>query len=135
MKKTVKGRYTSVAVSLTAVLLGIPGSRTPAQGLPTKSATDAPKTAEQQFKSIQVLKGISADEVIPSMQFIQTSLGVECDFCHVEHAMEKDDKKPKLAARKMIEMVMAINKGNFKGELEPVIHATEGRHILWPHRS
>ena len=36
----------------------------------------------------------------PFMQFIAASLGVECEFCHVEHANDKDDKSPKLAARK-----------------------------------
>lgn len=78
----------------------------------------APKTAEQQFKNIQVLKGVPADQVIPTMQFISASLGVECEFCHVEHAFDKDDKKEKLTARQMIEMQRAINTNNFKGEME-----------------
>jgi photosynthetic reaction center cytochrome c subunit len=77
-----------------------------------------PKTAEQQYKNIQVLKDIPADQLIPSMQFISASLGVECDFCHVEHEMQKDDKKEKQTARKMISMELAINKGNFKNEVE-----------------
>src|SRR6266446_899338 len=74
----------------------------------------APKTTDQAFKNIQILKGISADQLIPSMQFISTSLGVECEYCHVEGAFEKDDKKPKQTARKMMEMMFAINKGNFE---------------------
>lgn len=78
----------------------------------------AGKTAEQQFKNIQVLKGIPADQVVPTMQFISGSLGVECEFCHVENSFDKDDKKPKLAARKMITMMMAINKDNFEGHQE-----------------
>jgi photosynthetic reaction center cytochrome c subunit len=82
------------------------------------SAVPSAKTAEQQFKNIQVLKGVPADQVIPTMQFISGSLGVECEFCHVEAAFDKDDKKPKLAARKMITMVMAINKDNFEGHRE-----------------
>ena len=76
------------------------------------------QTAEQHFKNIQVLKNIPADQLIPSMQFIAASLGVECEFCHVEHANDKDDKKTKLAARKMITMMMAINQANFNGDLE-----------------
>ena len=79
---------------------------------------DPNQLAEQRYKNIQVLKGIPADQVIPSMQFIAASLGVECNFCHVEHAFEKDDKQPKLAARKMITMMFDINKENFKGERE-----------------
>src|SRR6266849_1087311 len=78
----------------------------------------APKLAEEEFKNIQALKGIPAEQVIPSMQFIAASLGVECEYCHVAHANEKDDKKPKVTARKMIDMMMAINKDNFDGHRE-----------------
>src|SRR5437879_3258517 len=52
------------------------------------------------------------------MQFIAASLGVECEHCHVAHANEKDDKKPKVTARKMINMMLAINKENFEGKRE-----------------
>jgi photosynthetic reaction center cytochrome c subunit len=81
-------------------------------------AAQTPKTAEQQFKNIQVLKDIPADQLIPTMQFIAASLGVDCEFCHVEHEMQKDDKKEKKTARKMIEMELAINKGRFNNEIE-----------------
>jgi photosynthetic reaction center cytochrome c subunit len=47
------------------------------------------------------------------MQFITYSLGVECSYCHVEGALEKDDKKPKQTARKMMQMMAAINRDNF----------------------
>jgi len=77
-----------------------------------------PKTAAQQFKNIEVLKDIPADQLIPAMQFISASLGVECEYCHVRGAFEKDDKKPKLMARKMITMMMNINKDNFEGHRE-----------------
>jgi photosynthetic reaction center cytochrome c subunit len=83
-----------------------------------KSTGDTPKTAVQQFKNIQVLKDIPAEQLIPTMQFITASLGVECDFCHVEHEMQKDDKKEKKVARVMMQMQLAIDKHNFKGELE-----------------
>jgi len=79
----------------------------------------APKLAEEQFKNIKVLKGIPADLVFPSMQFITASLGVECEYCHVRGDrgldFEKDDKKTKVTARKMMEMMSAINKENFEG--------------------
>src|ERR1700674_4898893 len=74
-----------------------------------------PKKAEEQFKDIQVFKGLPADQLIPAMQFISASLGVECEFCHVQGKFEKDDKKPKQTARKMMEMMFAINKENFDG--------------------
>jgi hypothetical protein len=79
------------------------------------SGEQPPKRAEEQFKNIQVLKGVPADQLFPTMQFITASLGVECDFCHVQGAFDKDDKKPKAIARKMMEMMFAINKDNFDG--------------------
>lgn len=62
-----------------------------AQNTAAPAPGQSPKTAEQQFKNIQVLKGAPADQVIPAMQFISSSLGVECDFCHVQNAFDKDD--------------------------------------------
>jgi len=86
----------------------------PAPGQTAANATGT-KKAEEQFKNIQVLKGIPADQLFPTMQFITASLGVQCDFCHVQGAFEKDDKKTKQAARKMMEMMIAINADNFDG--------------------
>jgi len=82
------------------------------------TAAAKPKMAEEAYKNIQVLKGVPADEFIPTMQFVGASLGVGCDFCHVERAFEKDDKKPKQTARKMMQMMFAINKDNFDGHRE-----------------
>lgn len=84
----------------------------------TQGNATAPKKAEEQFKNIQVLKGVPADQIFPTMQFITASLGVECDFCHVQNAFEKDDKKPKQTARKMMEMMFAINQDSFEGHRE-----------------
>ncbi|MGA9542978.1 MAG: c-type cytochrome [Candidatus Sulfotelmatobacter sp.] len=102
------------------LLLGgivIGGAKVQSGAAPTANAA-GPKKAEEQFKNIQALKGIPADQLIPAMQFITASLGVECQFCHVEGAFEKDDKKTKQTARKMIEMMFAINKDNFGGHRE-----------------
>ena len=79
------------------------------------ASTTGPKKAEEQFKNIQVLKGIPAEQLIPTMQFIAASLGVGCEYCHVHNAFDKDDKKPKQTARKMMDMMFAINKDNFEG--------------------
>ena len=75
----------------------------------------APRKAEEQFKNIRILKGIPAEQLFPTMEFMSASLGVNCEFCHVKNAFEKDDKKPKQTARKMMEMMFAINKDNFDG--------------------
>lgn len=100
-----------------AILLLAAGSAR-AQRPTGPSPEDSANPAEQVFKNIQALKGTPANQIVPSMQFISNSLGVECDFCHVQNAFEKDDKKPKQTARQMIQMQMAINRDNFKGERE-----------------
>src|SRR5262249_55732731 len=81
----------------------------------SKPPSPAPKTAAEAYKNIKVLKDAPADQLLPAMQFISTSLGVGCDHCHVRGAFEKDDKKPKETARKMMQMTMAINQNNFDG--------------------
>jgi len=111
--------HTAVAI-LVVCGLAIKAPRACAQGAVPAKAAPAPtgddgKTAEQAFKNIQALKGTPAGQLPAAMQFISASLGVQCDFCHVQNAFEKDDKKPKQTARKMIEMQMAINRENFKG--------------------
>lgn len=103
----------SVAV-IAAILAGAMGMLF-AHPVTQQSAEPAkPKPAEEAYKNITTLKGIPAEQLIPTMQFISSSLGVECDFCHVQHAFDKDEKKPKLIARKMIVMMRAINKDNFE---------------------
>jgi photosynthetic reaction center cytochrome c subunit len=76
------------------------------------------QTTEAVFKNIQVLKGVSSDQLIPAMQLISASLGVECDYCHVQGHFDKDDKKPKQIARAMMRMTLAIDKDSFEGNRE-----------------
>jgi hypothetical protein len=73
------------------------------------------KTAEQVYKNIIQLKGTPADQIGPAMTFIAASLGVDCEFCHVQGKNEADDKPAKKTARAMIEMQMSINKASFGG--------------------
>jgi photosynthetic reaction center cytochrome c subunit len=73
----------------------------------------ATPTAQKAFKNVQVLKDIPADDLVPTMQFVSGSLGVECDFCHVRNAFEKDDKEAKRTARQMMRMQLAINGRDF----------------------
>jgi Photosynthetic reaction centre cytochrome C subunit len=73
------------------------------------------KKASEVYTNIQVLKDIDCTELIPTMQYMAASLGVGCDFCHVESGSYKDDKQTKLTARKMILMTWEINKNNFHG--------------------
>jgi hypothetical protein len=72
--------------------------------------------AQQRFKNIQIFKDLPATQLEPTMAFISGSLGVRCGYCHVANQFDKDDKPTKLAARRMIQMVLDINKGSFNGQ-------------------
>ena len=94
-----------------------------AQPSQPSTETATPKTTEQVYKNIQVLKGFPSDQLVPAMQFVAASLGVQCDFCHLENAFEKDDKETKQTARKMMRMMFAINKDNFDGRQKVTCYA------------
>jgi len=119
-------RISHAVVALALIIRGTGGQTVAAQSSPSGSAIAPSKplregtkpSAGGAFKNIEVLKESPADQLIPAMQFITASLGVECDFCHVPGAFEKDDKKPKQTARKMMRMMFTINKENFDGNRE-----------------
>ncbi|MGE5327201.1 MAG: c-type cytochrome [Deltaproteobacteria bacterium] len=103
---------------LSALLLTLMPIGAMAQAAATPQSESAPKKAEEVFKNIQTLKGVPAYEIIPTMQFISASLGVRCEHCHVERQFDKDDKEQKKTARKMMEMMFAINKDDFNGQMK-----------------
>jgi len=86
------------------------------QNMSPAFAVNSSKTAGEAYKNIQVLKGIPSDQLIPTMRFISSSLGVGCTFCHVEGRFEEDDKKTKQTARGMMRMTLALNRDNFEGQ-------------------
>ena len=73
------------------------------------------KKAEEAYKNIVQMKGVPADQVQPAMQFIATSLGVNCQFCHVQGDPSSDEKGAKKTARMMMEMTAKINQEAFRG--------------------
>jgi len=91
----------------------------PTQTAPAKQTAPAEQTVEQVQKNILVLNGLPASQLVPVMNYMASSLGVKCTYCHVKNGDKWDfvsDAKPeKGTAREMIKMVQGINKGNFKG--------------------
>lgn len=81
-------------------------------------ASGPEKSTEEVFKNIQVLKGVPSEQLFPAMQFISSSLGVDCAYCHVPGHFEKDDKKPKQMARSMMRMTLALNREHFSDRRE-----------------
>jgi outer membrane lipoprotein-sorting protein len=76
--------------------------------------------SEQVFKNVQVLKGIPVDEFMNTMGVFSAALGMSCEDCHAandskweNYALDTSPKKR--TARRMVQMVTAINKDNFGG--------------------
>lgn len=71
---------------------------------------NAKKPAGEVFHNVTLLKDVPADRFLRIMDIgYRQSLGVSCDYCHVEDRWEADEKRPKRAAREMILMVRTIN--------------------------
>jgi hypothetical protein len=87
-------------------------------GFAVRAQSPASKPAEDVYKNIVQLKGTPAEQLLPAMQFMSSSLGVQCDFCHVTGKMEADDKGPKRTAREMMAMQATINKEAFRSQLQ-----------------
>jgi hypothetical protein len=102
-------RKTNLRILLVS-LLALPFA---AQSLQAQHDGPAAQTAYKNLTTL--LKDAPADQIGPSMQFIASSLGVDCAFCHVAGKMEADDKGAKKTAREMIAMTAAINKEHFGG--------------------
>lgn len=106
-------RFTGMIVLAASTIAAVVCTTTPARG----QAAEV-KTAEQVYKNIIALKGTPAGQLGASMQFIAVSLGVDCEFCHVQGKPEADDKGPKKTAREMITMTLGINRDSFRGRLQ-----------------
>ena len=71
---------------------------------------NAKKPAGEVFRNVQLMKDVPADRFLRIMDVgYRQSLGVSCDYCHVEDRWEADEKRPKRAAREMILMTRMIN--------------------------
>jgi photosynthetic reaction center cytochrome c subunit len=85
-----------------------------------QTGADKPLMVEDVFKNVQVLKGIPVTEFMETMGFFSASLGYNCTNCHTAESLGNwakyaDDIPVKRTARRMIQMVNAINKENFAG--------------------
>jgi photosynthetic reaction center cytochrome c subunit len=79
-----------------------------------------PPMAEEVFKNVQVLRGISADEFMGTMGVFTAALGMSCEDCHASDDSNwenyaKDTSPRKQIARRMVRMMAAINEANFGG--------------------
>jgi len=80
-----------------------------------------PPLAEDAFKNVQVLRGMSVDQFLAEMGFFAASLSLNCTDCHTSEsggswARYADDTSLKDTARRMVVMMNSINKADFGGE-------------------
>ncbi|HWP44800.1 MAG TPA: photosynthetic reaction center cytochrome c subunit family protein [Blastocatellia bacterium] len=85
------------------------GETTELPSLDPLPASSREKRAEQEYKNIQVLRGLPAERVTKIMFAFKNSLGVDCTYCHIKDHFEKDDKAAKQMARKMITLTREAN--------------------------
>ena len=78
-----------------------------------------PVLAEDVFKNVQVLKGVTVNEFMGTMGIFSVALGMSCEDCHkaddTDWANFAIDNPRKRMARVMVTMMANINKTNFGG--------------------
>ena len=98
--------------------------------LPAVVAAQQPGSAGEKRPKLEVLKSLPEGQLFPLMNLVATSLGVRCDYCHVQAnpdlsktpsnlggwVWDRDDKEPKRRAREMMKMVVELNASRFRGE-------------------
>lgn len=110
MKLVSQQRITALAAAAFCLLA--------AAAVRSQAPTDKPLMAEQVFKDVQVLKGISVSEFMTTMGFFSASVGADCTGCHVPESggsweRYADDHPQKTMARRMVQMTAAINQAYF----------------------
>jgi len=103
-------------LAATGIVVGaLIGGRTAAQTAPQ----DKPLLSDQVFKNVQALKGIPVDEFLGTMGLMAAALQFDCSDCHVNAGTANvdwaADTPRKITARRMVNMVAAINQSNFGG--------------------
>src|SRR4029078_7451654 len=96
--------------------------RRPVAGAARTAAPSGARSAmsEQAVKNGEVLKGIPVDEFMDTMGMISASLGMNCSDCHTNDTNPgwgafADETPTKRTARRMMQMVAALNKASFRG--------------------
>jgi len=108
----------ALGVALAVSIVSAQQPQTPPPGAPPQGG----RGPQQPPKNLQVLpKDMTTQQVLGVMRTFTGGLGVMCDHCHVsQQDRASDDKPPKLVARKMLAMVLAINKDYLKDIGEPL---------------
>jgi len=78
-----------------------------------------PLLVDDVFKNVQALKGIGVDDFMLTMGIMSAAVGSDCVGCHpsagTDHVDWALDTPRKRTARRMVQMVAALNRDNFNG--------------------
>src|SRR6185436_9158910 len=78
-----------------------------------------PPLVDDVFKNVQALKGIAVDDFMLTMGIMSAAVGSDCVGCHpsagTDHVDWALDTPRKRTARRMVQMVAALNRDNFNG--------------------
>jgi hypothetical protein len=97
---------------------------------PHRAAAQQPGSAGAARPNLKVLPALPESQLFPMMNLLADSLGVRCDYCHVQATpdltrtpsnlggwvWDRDDKPQKRTALEMMRMVVELNAGRFKGQ-------------------
>jgi hypothetical protein len=97
---------------------------------PAAATAQQPGSAGATRPKLEVLQALPEVQLFPLMNLISTSMGVRCDYCHVQATpdlsrtpsnlggwvWDRDDKQTKRRAREMMKMVVELNASRFGGE-------------------
>lgn len=115
------GSRQMIRVAAIIMLGGLVGSGQHALALqgPQAPASTNPPTVDEVFKNVQALKGLSVDDFMLTMGIMSAAVGSDCVGCHpsagttqVDWALDTPRKR---TARRMVQMVTALNRDQFGG--------------------
>jgi len=114
MKFGSRQRFVSATASVTVCLFAVAIANGQA------GQAQRPPMAEEVFKNVQILKGIAVDEFMDTMGMFAAATSLNCTSCHASDNTTTWDKFAvdtplKQTARRMMNMVNAINRTQFKG--------------------
>jgi photosynthetic reaction center cytochrome c subunit len=144
--------FVAAAAIMFAALVGIGQQALAVQGAQAAPPTK-PMLVDDVFKNVQALKGIGVDDFLLTMGIMSAAVGSDCVGCHpsagTDHVDWALDTPRKRTARRMVQMVIGINRDNFNGRqvvtcwtchrgrdrpvTTPTLDTVYGEPILEPH--
>jgi photosynthetic reaction center cytochrome c subunit len=103
--------------------IAIAGDQTGSQSSTQVASTEKPLMAEQAFKDVELLRGISVKEFMETMGFFSAATNGNCTYCHGEESASSWENYAvntprKQTTRKMMVMMNAIDASYFGGKRE-----------------